>query len=116
MGDPHKSMLLSWVLPVLGLCTASVFSLFALRDRKVQSAKDNKPQPVTAENWRALLLVDGDCALCNGFVQFVIMFNAANDVRFATQQSPLGQRLLRQHNLPMDLSTMIMMERETPKG
>merc|ERR1711908_167445 len=108
------SSTLSWLLtvaahPISWLFGASVMSLFALRGRR-SSKLPSKAPSVTAENWRALLLVDGDCALCNGFVQFVIMFNSANDVRFATQQSPVGQRLLKTHNMPMDLSTMIMME------
>merc|ERR1712086_41443 len=68
-------------------------------------------QAARPEDWKALLLVDGDCALCNGFVQFVIYFNATKTIRFATQQSQFGQRMLRENNQPMDLSTMVMMER-----
>lgn len=48
----------------------------------------------------AIILFDGVCNLCNGFVQFVIRHDAAGRFRFAALQSEAGQALLRQHQLP----------------
>ncbi|WP_426492787.1 thiol-disulfide oxidoreductase DCC family protein [Hymenobacter sp. 102] len=48
----------------------------------------------------AIILFDGVCNLCNGFVQFVIRHDAAGRFRFAALQSEAGQALLRQHRLP----------------
>lgn len=48
----------------------------------------------------AIILFDGVCNLCNGFVQFVIEHDAAGRFRFAALQSAAGQALLRTHGLP----------------
>ncbi|SET01369.1 thiol-disulfide oxidoreductase DCC family protein [Hymenobacter actinosclerus] len=47
-----------------------------------------------------VILFDGVCNLCNGFVQFVIRHDAAGQFRFAALQSAAGQELLRAHRLP----------------
>ncbi|RSK23903.1 thiol-disulfide oxidoreductase DCC family protein [Hymenobacter metallilatus] len=48
----------------------------------------------------AIILFDGVCNLCNGFVQFVIRHDAAGRFRFAALQSVAGQALLQRHRLP----------------
>jgi len=64
--------------------------------------------------FRGIVLVDGECVLCNGFVRFV----AAHDVRgcffFETQQSSNGTSLLRAHGLPLDLTTVVLIEQRPP--
>ena len=55
-------------------------------------------------------LVDGDCALCNGYARFVSTMDTRGGVYFETQQSEMGQALLRRANMPMDLSTVVMLE------
>merc|ERR1711871_658052 len=92
---------------------SALIAAFAWVFLRVKNSKldDQKHLVGGGAEWQALLLVDGDCALCNGFVQFVIFFNTSGTGRFATQQSPFGQRMLRENNQPMDLSTMVMMER-----
>ncbi|NVO32747.1 thiol-disulfide oxidoreductase DCC family protein [Hymenobacter lapidiphilus] len=47
-----------------------------------------------------VILFDGVCNLCNGFVQFIIRHDAAGQFRFAALQSAAGQELLRAHQLP----------------
>lgn len=60
----------------------------------------------------SILLVDGQCLLCNGITHFVVKRDKANLFRFATLQSPLGQQLLRECNLPTeDLDTFVMVQR-----
>lgn len=46
-----------------------------------------------------VILFDGVCNLCNGFVQFVIQHDASGQFRFAALQSETGQRLLHRHQL-----------------
>lgn len=46
------------------------------------------------ENPPAIILFDGVCNLCNGFVQFVINHDPAGQFRFAALQSETGRRLL----------------------
>ncbi|KAK3288524.1 hypothetical protein CYMTET_4009 [Cymbomonas tetramitiformis] len=57
-----------------------------------------------------VILVDGDCALCNGFVRFISGRDSEGRIYFETQQSEHGQNLMKTHNQPLDLSTMIMFE------
>uniref|UniRef100_A0A061RC51 Thiol-disulfide oxidoreductase dcc n=1 Tax=Tetraselmis sp. GSL018 TaxID=582737 RepID=A0A061RC51_9CHLO len=42
---------------------------------------------------QSVLLVDGDCVLCNGFVKFLAP-RAPNNLYFETQQSDRGSKLL----------------------
>lgn len=44
-----------------------------------------------------ILLYDGVCRLCNGFVQFVLRHDNDAVFRFASLQSPLAARILARH-------------------
>lgn len=48
-----------------------------------------------------VVLFDGVCNLCNGFVQFIIRHDPAGRFRFAALQSEAGQALLAAHGLPL---------------
>jgi len=54
-----------------------------------------------------LVLFDGVCNLCSGFVRFVIERDPARRFQFASLQSPLGQRLSREHGL-RGLESMVL--------
>jgi predicted DCC family thiol-disulfide oxidoreductase YuxK len=49
-----------------------------------------------------VLLYDGECALCNGVVRFMLRHDAAGRIRFAPLQSPPAQEFLRSQGLPTD--------------
>ncbi len=56
-----------------------------------------------------LVLFDGECNLCNGAVQFIIRRDRRNRFRFAALQSEAGQEQLRNHRLPGDvISTVVL--------
>ncbi len=56
-----------------------------------------------------ILLFDGVCNLCNGFVQFVIRQDPQGLVQFASLQSEAGQALLQQYDLPTaDFKTVVL--------
>lgn len=56
-----------------------------------------------------ILLFDGVCNLCNGFVQWVIRHDLNGKFRFAALQSDIGQTLLTQHHLDTSqLSTVVL--------
>mmetsp|Transcript_25159 Transcript_25159/g.82544 ORF Transcript_25159/g.82544 Transcript_25159/m.82544 type:complete len:148 (+) Transcript_25159:61-504(+) len=57
-----------------------------------------------------VVLVDGDCALCSGFAQFVSARDGKGAVYFETQQSDDGQKLLKHFKMPMDLTTIVTVE------
>ena len=59
----------------------------------------------------ALVLFDGVCNLCNGFVQFVLRRDKAGRVVFASLQSDLGQSVLRALELPTEqLGTVLLLD------
>ncbi|MEM6966214.1 MAG: thiol-disulfide oxidoreductase DCC family protein [Bacteroidota bacterium] len=58
-----------------------------------------------------ILLFDGVCNLCNGFVQFVIERDPDGKFRFAALQSEEGKQLLKHFNLPVeDIFSVILIE------
>jgi predicted DCC family thiol-disulfide oxidoreductase YuxK len=58
---------------------------------------------------RAVLLFDGVCTLCNGFVQFVIQRDPAGRFQFATLQSDAARRLLQAAAQPLP-DTLVLVE------
>ena len=58
-----------------------------------------------------IVLFDGVCNFCNGYVDFVIRRDPARKVRFAALQSAAGQRILGEFGLSGEpLSTLIVVE------
>lgn len=56
-----------------------------------------------------ILLFDGVCNLCNGFVQFVIQQDPKAVFRFAPLQSDIGRKLSEEAGLPLDeLNTVVL--------
>lgn len=51
---------------------------------------------------RTVVLFDGVCNLCNGFVNFLIDRDPGERLAFAALQSDAGQRLLAEAGLPAD--------------
>lgn len=62
-------------------------------------------------NESPILLFDGVCNLCNGFVQFILQRDKEGVFRFASLQSEAGRELLVQHGLdPDSLDTVVLIE------
>ena len=57
------------------------------------------PSAVVGDLDHPVLLFDGVCNLCNGFVRFTVKFDAEGTFRFAPLQSPVGQELLDRHGM-----------------
>jgi len=63
----------------------------------------------------SVILFDGLCNLCNGFVQFVIARDPAARFRFAPLQSESGRRVLRSAALPDPFpETVVLVEAGRP--
>lgn len=56
-----------------------------------------------------LILFDGVCNLCNGFVQFVIARDPAARFQFGALQSAAARRVLEQHDAPTPLPDSIVL-------
>ncbi len=52
---------------------------------------------------RNLVVFDGECVLCSGFVKTIAWLDTRDRFRFATAQSPLGEALFRQFGLPTEV-------------
>lgn len=58
-----------------------------------------------------LILFDGTCGLCHGWVRFVIRFDNRELFQYASIQSDTGQSILNNMNLPKDsIETLIYIE------
>ncbi len=58
---------------------------------------------------RTLLLYDGVCALCNGFVRFLLRQDRRKIFYFAPLQGALAQTILARHNIdPSALDTVVL--------
>lgn len=62
-------------------------------------------------NNQAVILFDGVCNLCNGFVQFVIKHDRQGYFKFTALQSEAGQKILQQTNFSnTSLHTVVLVE------
>jgi predicted DCC family thiol-disulfide oxidoreductase YuxK len=59
-----------------------------------------------------VILFDGECNLCNGFVGFVLPRVPAGNFKFASLQSPFGQELLSGHALPTNTLDSVVLSEE----
>jgi predicted DCC family thiol-disulfide oxidoreductase YuxK len=63
------------------------------------------------EEDRSILLFDGVCNLCNGFVQFTLKRDAKAHFIFASLQSEVGSSLIKKYEIPGDvLQSVILVE------
>ena len=59
----------------------------------------------------SIILFDGVCNLCNGFVQFVINHDKKNKFKFGSLQSDGAKKLLQPFHFPLDeLKTIVLVE------
>jgi predicted DCC family thiol-disulfide oxidoreductase YuxK len=60
-----------------------------------------------------IVVFDGVCNLCNGWVQFIFERDRTGEVRFASIQSPAGQALLSRHGYTVEgLDTLLVVEHD----
>lgn len=58
-----------------------------------------------------VLLIDGQCLLCNGITRFIVKRDKAAIFQFASLQSKAGQQFLISGGIPIgDLNTFVMIE------
>jgi predicted DCC family thiol-disulfide oxidoreductase YuxK len=59
----------------------------------------------------AIIVFDGDCALCSGWVRFLLRHDRDARYRFAAMQTPSGRALLVAHGLdPDDPSSFLLLD------
>lgn len=57
-----------------------------------------------------IVLFDGECNFCDASVQFIIKNDPKGNIRFASLQSAIGQKLLKAQHVPADIDSMIFIE------
>ena len=57
-----------------------------------------------------ILLFDGVCNVCNASVKFVLRYERAPEMQFASLQSELGQRLAKERSFPAEIATVILID------
>ena len=61
----------------------------------------------------SIVLIDGECLLCQGATKFIIRHDPAGRFQFASLQSNTGQKLLSKSGLPADfMSGFVLIEDE----
>ncbi|MBA3649118.1 MAG: thiol-disulfide oxidoreductase DCC family protein [Chitinophagales bacterium] len=62
-------------------------------------------------NLKSIILFDGVCNLCNGFVRFIIKHDSKERFVFSALQSDKGKEILSRYNLPIkNISTVVLVE------
>ncbi len=70
----------------------------------VMKRTSNQSEPI-------VLLIDGHCNMCHGLAKFVVGRDKRAVFRFASLQSELGRRLLKEGGMPEDaLETFVMVD------
>jgi predicted DCC family thiol-disulfide oxidoreductase YuxK len=59
-----------------------------------------------------VILFDGVCNFCDASVQFILQRDPKETFHFASIQSEAGQELLRKHNVPANMDSMILIEND----
>ena len=71
----------------------------------------NNDDLITATAEHPILLFDGVCNLCHGFVQFLLLRDPKGQFRYASLQSDIAQQLLEHYQFSNEkLDTVVMIE------
>lgn len=58
----------------------------------------------------AILLYDGDCGFCSRGMLFAFQRDPQGNLRYASLQSVTGQKLLAAHKVPLDMTTVVLVD------
>ena len=76
---------------------------------KVTAGRDDMTGAVPA----AIIVFDGVCVLCNGWVRFLLRHDRCHRYRFAAMQAPAGRALLADNGLdPDDPTSFLLLEHD----
>lgn len=92
-----------------GLIFLSFFDIEKLlpRLKKVLAGTSSKGYS-GKETSRPIILFDGVCNLCNGWIRFILKREKNQLYRFASLQSDVGKKLLNDHNISKNLTSIVL--------
>jgi len=79
---------------------------------------DNRPQNYSqfgSEQGKRLVLFDGVCNLCDGFVNFVFDRDKPGRFSFVPIQSEYGKYLVSKYNMPKNVTSVVYINGSTPE-
>ena len=59
-----------------------------------------------------IVLFDGECNFCDASVQFIIKNDPEGRFHFASIQSDIGQKLLKEHNVPSNIDSIVLIDED----
>lgn len=59
-----------------------------------------------------IILFDGECNFCDSSVQFIIKRDPQGLFHYASLQSEAGQELLKKYDVPADIDSMVLIEKD----
>ncbi|MHA6259151.1 thiol-disulfide oxidoreductase DCC family protein [Sporosarcina sp. CAU 1771] len=59
---------------------------------------------------KRIILFDGECNFCDSSVQFIIKRDPAAHFLFTSLQSEVGQKLVKEQNIPSDVDSLVLIE------
>lgn len=68
-------------------------------------------QAILIDNSERIILFDGVCNLCNGFVQFIIKRDPEEMFKFASLQSEFAKKIIEQHPELKNLDAVIFLDK-----
>lgn len=75
------------------------------------SYRDDPSVPAFADD-KPLILFDGECVFCSGWVQFLLKRDAEKRYRFVVARTPLGEALYRHYGLETrDYETNLLIDK-----
>lgn len=57
-----------------------------------------------------IILFDGECNFCNRSVQFIIKRDPEGYYKFASLQSDIGQKILKEYSVPENINSFILID------
>ncbi|GEN51883.1 thiol-disulfide oxidoreductase DCC family protein [Halobacillus faecis] len=57
-----------------------------------------------------IILFDGECNFCNQSVQFIIKRDPEGRFKFASQQSEVGESIMREYDVPNEVDSLVLIE------
>ena len=60
---------------------------------------------------KRIVMFDGDCNFCDSSVQFIIKRDPAAHFHFTSLQSEIGQELVKHHNIPAEVDSLVLIEK-----
>ncbi len=64
---------------------------------------------------KMIVLFDGECNFCDKSVQFIIKRDPKGIFAFASLQSEVGQKLIKEYHIPENIDSIILIEPENHK-